>query len=67
MKSFSIGAAAALIAAYTIADEPETHASAQVADDAASTNLHYDYQVAQERRGSRGLPPFWGRSGLSRH
>jgi hypothetical protein len=67
MKSFAFGAAAALIAAYTIADIPERAASVQ---QASTPSLMYDAATQcmvqkAARRNGRGLPPFWGRAGLS--
>jgi hypothetical protein len=69
MKSFAFGAAAALLAAYTVAEDPQEAASAE--------QPHRIWQVSQTSiegssrgtllRQNRGLPPFWGRKGVTCH
>ncbi len=68
MKSFSIGVAAALIAAYSIAEEPSKDASTPYmhATVAASPVAANESGSGGVRKTSRGLPTFWGHSGLVR-
>lgn len=66
MKSFAFGAAAALIAAYTVAETPYENASAEqglqpLRVSGVSAESAYD---EMDRRAQRGLPPFWGSSGV---
>jgi hypothetical protein len=68
MKSFAFGAAAALLAAYTIADDSHRAASADQPD-ASLHDSHLQvgsaaYEMVQRQK--RGLPPFWGRNGVLR-
>jgi hypothetical protein len=67
MKSFAFGASAALLAAYTIADDPPHAASAEQPYFAASISqssiASYTHESMQRQK--RGLPPFWGRSGVT--
>lgn len=66
MKSFAFGAAAALLAAYTIADDSHLAASAEQPD-ARSYLSHLQVGNASHETlkcQKRGLPPFWGRHGV---
>jgi len=66
MKSFAFGAAAALVAAYTIADTPEGVASSdrnyKLIHVSGSAMSKASFESA--KRAERGTPPFWGRAGV---
>jgi hypothetical protein len=67
MKSFAFGASAALLAAYTIADDPPHAASAEQPYFASQMSVATVGNPSAEflQRQNRGLPPFWGRSGVT--
>jgi len=67
MKSFTFGAAAALLAAYTVAEDPQHTASAERPYVASQMSAMAIGSPSREslHRSHRGLPPFWGRKGVT--
>lgn len=69
MKSFGIGMAAAIVAAYAMGEEPTNGADlASEPTFTLGTLMTRDRDtLSHAERTSRGLPPFWGQSGIVRY